>query len=465
MVLAACRNWLKARKDTSAKKRDALLKKYLGSQADIEQGHTLFHVHNSLILNKGLLYISMMPKGELAGVLAFLVPSSQCTMALNSVRHDAGHQDQQKMLAMVQEYFWWPMMVEDCKAMVRGCPRCHAFEGVIPKAPLCPIRAHTPLELVHVDFTSMELTMELNKPPSIKNILVITNHFMCYALAVVMKDQMAKVLYERFIVVFGVPAKLLSNWGANFTSVLVEELCTAFGIQKCRTTMYHLQCNGQVKCFHQTLFRMIGQLASNKKEHLPELLQVYNNMRSAITGYSPHYLMFGRCPHLPVDFYFPTKGAHVHSYHVPTYVEEVRKSFKEAYTEAHLQTNSEADQQNWYYDRATSTMQLMLGDVILMKLDEFQGKRKVKDRWSEVEYVVTHQVTNDVPAYDMRDDGRNVKVTHCNRLFLVAPTRDIATPLGESETISCVGTAQSTLAELTPLEWNSKMSESDVKRC
>ena len=153
-------------------------------------------------------------------------------------------------------------------------------------------------------------------------------------------------------------------------------------------------------------------------------------MRSGLTSYSPHYLTFGRCLCLPVDFYFPTKGTHVHSCHVLTYVEEVRKHFKEAYTEAHLQTNSEVDRQKLYYDRATSTMQLMLGDVILMKLDMFQGKRKARDRWSEVEYVVTCQVTNDVPAHEVRDDSRNVKVAHCNRFFLVAPARDVTMPPG-----------------------------------
>ena len=92
------------------------------------------------------------------------------------------------------------------------------------------------------------------------------------------------------------------------------------------------------------------------------------------------------------------------------YVEEVRKCFKEAYTKAYLQTNSEADQQKQYYDRATSTMQLMLGDVVLMKLDMFQRKMKMKERWSEVEYVVTHQVTNDVPVYEVRDDGGNFRL-------------------------------------------------------
>ena len=65
---------------------------------------------------------------------------------------------------------------------------------------MCPIRAHAPLELVHIDFTSVESAMELNKMPSVKNVLVITDDFTGYALAVVTEDQMtktvARVLYE-----------------------------------------------------------------------------------------------------------------------------------------------------------------------------------------------------------------------------------------------------------------------------
>ena len=178
------------------------------------------------------------------------------------------------------ERFWWPMMAEDCHAIVRGWPRCQAFEEEVPRAPLCPIRAYAPLELVHLDYTSIESTVELNKPPMVKNVLVMTDHFMRYALAVVMKDQttkmVAKVFYECFTAVFGAPAKLLSNRGANFTSALVEEVCSACSIQKCRTTAYHAQCNRQVERFHQTLFRMIGKLSHDKKaqweQHLPELL-------------------------------------------------------------------------------------------------------------------------------------------------------------------------------------------------
>ena len=84
-----------------------------------------------------------------------------------------------------------------------------------------------------------------------KNVLVITDHFTRYSMAFVTKDQKAKttmqILYEWFISVFGAPTKLLSDRGVNSTSALVEELCSVFGIQKCRITAYHVQCNGQVE--------------------------------------------------------------------------------------------------------------------------------------------------------------------------------------------------------------------------
>ena len=167
-------------------------------EAETEQGKMFFHIHNSLILNKGLMYVSTTPKGETEGVLAFVIPVGQCRLALNSVHCDAGHQSQQRTLALAQERFWWPMMAEDCRVIVRGCLQCRAFEGEVPRAPLCPIWVYAPLELVHLDYTSIESMMELNKPPMVKNVLVMMDHFTRYALTVMMKDQTAKTVMKVF---------------------------------------------------------------------------------------------------------------------------------------------------------------------------------------------------------------------------------------------------------------------------
>ena len=75
-------------------------------------------------------------------------------------------------------------------------------------APLFPIWAYAPLELVHLDYTSIESMMELNKPPMVKKVLVMTDHFTRYALVVVMKDQTAKTVTKVLQVLHS------SFWGA-----------------------------------------------------------------------------------------------------------------------------------------------------------------------------------------------------------------------------------------------------------
>ena len=195
---------------------------------------------------------------------------------------------------------------------------------------------------------------------------------------------------------------------------------------------------------------MIGKLSRDKKaqweQHLPEFLQAYNSTQSVVIGYLPHYLMFGRRPHLPVNYYFLMVSAYEHSCHMPAYVMELQRHFKEAYTEAHLQTNCEAEKQKCY-DRATSTAQLVPGNVVLMKNNAYQGKQKVKDRWSETEYVVVRQVTDGVPAYEVKDEVGNIKTVHHNWLFLVAALKEAVMPLGADMSISEESVVRFTHAE------------------
>ena len=110
VALAACHKWLRLRKGMPPAVRDTLLKECLGAEAKTEQGKLFIHIHNSLILNKGLMYVNMTPKGKTEGVLAFVIPVAQCCMVLNGVHRDAGHQGQQWILVLAQERFWWPMM-------------------------------------------------------------------------------------------------------------------------------------------------------------------------------------------------------------------------------------------------------------------------------------------------------------------------------------------------------------------
>ena len=73
------------------------------------------------------------------------------------------------------------------------------------------------------------LTIESGKSNKDVNVLVVTDHFTCYAQGYVTKSQtapvMANTLWKRFFVHYGFPEKIMSDQGQNFEIKLISELC------------------------------------------------------------------------------------------------------------------------------------------------------------------------------------------------------------------------------------------------
>ena len=254
----------------------------------------------------------------------------------------------------------------------------------------------------------------------------------------------AKFLYGGYISIFGALARLLSDRGTSFTSSIIEELCKILGIQWLQTMPYHPQTNGLVESSHQMIMCMIGKLGEDKKadwpSHLAEIVHTYNATWSAVTGYSPHYLMFGWCPRLLVNFVFHTAGSNeapmreASAKRVDVYIASVRDWLRSTLQEAQAQLTMEAHQQKWYYDRKIGAMNLKPGDLVLVKVDAWKGKRKIKDRWDEETWEVSWQITADVPSYKVMNQHRRSWVLHQNWLLLVASEVGVPLCMGNCHT-------------------------------
>ena len=85
-------------------------------------------------------------------------------------------------------------MANQVRQSIRACTHCLQYEGGFPKAPLCPIVATAPLDLLHVDFTSIETMLEPNQLPRVANVLVFQYHFMKHMLVYVTPNQTAKTV-------------------------------------------------------------------------------------------------------------------------------------------------------------------------------------------------------------------------------------------------------------------------------
>ena len=205
-------------------------------------------------------------------------------------------------------------MANTLSLVIQNCGCCKQFEAKCQIPEMEPILCTQPMELVHVDYVGMEVTVAAQEKPVVKNVLVIVDHFTRYVQAFVTNNHMAyttaQVLYNNFFSVFGFPQKLMSDQGTEFTGDVIAAMCKLLGIEKIRTTPYHPQTNGSAERVHQTLQRMIGKLNPEKcqkwPKHIRSVLIAYNATQSQVTGYSPYFLMFGWRPRSPVDLLFPT---------------------------------------------------------------------------------------------------------------------------------------------------------------
>ena len=169
---------------------------------------------------------------------------------------------------------------------------------------------------------------------------------------------------------------------------------------------------------------MLGKLGNDEKakwpEHLNEMCQAYNCTRSAITGYSPHFLMFGRRPRIPIDFFFPTTQHHYPPRMVPEYVVNLRERLQAAFSAARSQTTDEARRQKRLYDRKTSSVILHPGDIVLVRADAKTGRRKIMDRWEERQYAVLKRFADGSPVYQIVECGDSRNKKDMKRILAVA---------------------------------------------
>ena len=199
-------------------------------------------------------------------------------------------------------------MLTDVENWILNCDRClRRKTSTNIRAPLINVNTTYPLELVCFDFLSVEPCKS-----GYSNILVITDHFTKFAMAIPTKNQTAKttaeIFYYNFIVHYGIPTRLHSDQGANFESEIIKELCTIGNIKKSHTSVYHPQGNSGPERFNRTLLDMLGTLENSEKQnwkkYVNSLVYSYNCIPHESTKLSPFELMFGRKPKLFIDAVF-----------------------------------------------------------------------------------------------------------------------------------------------------------------
>lgn len=147
---------------------------------------------------------SILYRGRQVGSPSYqlVLPAELCSMVVTSLHDHMEHMGVDCTLDLLRTRFYWPRMALDVERKVKTCGRCvWVCRKALPEtaAPLVNVNTTGPLEMVCMDFLSLEPDKS-----GAKDILVITDHFTKFAVAIPAPNQkahtVAKCLQDNFIV-------------------------------------------------------------------------------------------------------------------------------------------------------------------------------------------------------------------------------------------------------------------------
>ena len=319
--------------------------------------------------------------------------------------HDrSGHCGINKIVALLRSRFWWPRSSQDAAALVKGCSRCRESKPpprklLVQEQRFKPTR---PLELVCLDYTVLEPAL------GIENVLVITDALTKYTVAVPTRDQkattVAEALLKHWIYPYGIPERIHSDQGRNFTSSIVESLCQQFGIAKSKTAAYHPQGNPFAERFNRTLHDRLRVLETSEKRQWPKFLMevcwLYNITPHESTGVSPYFALFGRNPKHPVDFLFPRPTSPSDS----DWITSLRHRLQVTWDAIAARIRSKEQPQI-----VPDPPELPPGRIVLCRA-RYRVRSKIQDHFSQVPYIVIRRVAPS--TYQIRRADGGPTLTH-----------------------------------------------------
>ncbi|PIK45095.1 hypothetical protein BSL78_18048 [Apostichopus japonicus] len=393
-----------------------------------------------LKMKNGLLFRTYKEKRGARCQEQLIVPEGLQADILLALHDHANHPSSERTLALLRKRFYWPGMTSDTNEYCKRCERCSLKRPPAPstRAPLVPIKTSAPLELLSVDFLKLDASSD-----GYENGLVMIDHFTKLAVAVPTRDQTAvttaRVLWQQFFTKYGCPARIISDQGRNFESIVVAELCKLYGIQKSRTSPYHPAGNGVCERLNRSLINMVRSLPEEKKNKwpslLPELMYIYNNTPHSSTGHTPFYLMFGREGRLPIDLTFGLNDNQTETSSSDWVINHWRR-LHDAHQLAEREMNKASQVQKHNFDKKAKAKQLCRGERVLLQRRDFKGRHKVKDHWYPTPFIVVEQIDPDIPVYKVRPESGSgdEKIVHRNRLkpcTIDFTTDEVAEPTNE----------------------------------
>ena len=324
--------------------------------------------------------------------------------------HDAksrGHQGVNQTRRTIREKFWWPGLTRDVKEYVLSCVSCRKTKLTRQKlGELVPIIIAEPFHTWSMDFIGPFPKSDEGNT----HVLVMIDQFTRIPIFEPVKEQTAdaaaKAMYKRLLSRFGVPVRVITDKGAQFTSELFRKVSRLFGVKNIYTTAYHPQSNGKTERLNRVLKSALKtQMAKNRDwcDLLPAIeFAVATAFHSALNT-TPFEMLYGRMAMQPLDVLFGSRAdrrKHQEQLNNGDYVAQLADRVRRAHEAANEHQLREAKKMQEHYNQKAKPVQpYAVGKSVYLykpNLGKGLGPKKLMHNWIGPYTVVEFLPPNNV---------------------------------------------------------------------
>ncbi|MEE4246963.1 MAG: RNase H-like domain-containing protein [Kangiellaceae bacterium] len=224
--------------------------------------------------------------------------------AVLQMMHDAplaGHLGIQKTIDRISKFYYWPGMIPEIKSYVNQCAICNRAKS----GPRMQTEAKAVRQVEIFDTLAIDLVGPLPVTPQLdrdfKYILTAQCCLSKFLFTIPLDQTSSKVicetLFKHVFAVAGLPRRILSDNGPQFTSQEFRKYMEMLGVQITYTSVYTPSSN-PVERAHRTMKQTLTAFVNDRPQlwydYLPAVTLAMNTAVHAATKESPFYLFFGR---------------------------------------------------------------------------------------------------------------------------------------------------------------------------
>lgn len=264
-----------------------------------------FHEHYEYFLDNRELVYRMTSAGA-----QLCVPASMVQDVLFNMHQtlSGGHAGVEKTLGAIKERYYWPTMVLDVRRYVTNCIRCIKRKGAPDTGPGPQLGKASPqfMDIVFLDVVGpLPISATGNR-----FILTMLEGFTRFPEAVALPEvtapTVAKAFVNTFVLRYGLPRAILTDFGSNFCSKTFTAMCALLRIKPVHCSPFRPMTN-LTEPMHKPLVDFISLfIASRGTEEpwddcLPFALMSLRSHKHSSLDTSPSTMLFGRGITLPGD--------------------------------------------------------------------------------------------------------------------------------------------------------------------